>query len=312
MLNLQKIIEHWPAKLLALSAALLLFFFNRIDTMQQKTFLVPLRLVSDNSMLPAENFSHKIRITVRGSSEVITTLQDNELEAVADFSDIQNEGVFRAPIRVNFKGTVPDSESLEMTVDPVELNLRLEKKLVRTLPIQPNFSGQTGKNFELSAFHIIPSIITVEGPRSRLEKLSVMKTEPIDLRGKTENFAVKVRVAADSPLLAFPYGSTVDVLGNIKSSLGTLLIEKKEAQVTGLASSLVLKSPLPPVSVRIRGKDEVLKTVNGDQVKLILDLSGFSLPGEIPNVSFKVELPADVELVEISPPTATIFLEKSP
>ena len=317
MPSLVKILEFWPAKVLALAAALLLFLFNRFDSLQVKTFTVPLRVVTDTALVPAQDFDHRVRVTLRGAEELVSSVQESDLEALVDFSGHQGEGVFSAPIVVNRRGNAAESNALELGVDPLVLNLHLERKIVKTVPVRPNFEGAPGKNYELNGFQVVPSIITIEGPRSVLERVQSVNTEAVELRGKTDTFTLKARVDSGSALISFPYGNLVEVQGLMTSSLASLVLENVVPGAMNLNSSLVLQSPLPPVRVRLRGTQEALQNLAKDTngaptVVITADLTAYTLPGEIPAVELKAILPEGVELVELSPALVPVFLEAKP
>jgi len=313
----RKIFDQWPAKVLALVAALLLFLFNRFDSLQVKTFAVPLRLVTDTTLVPAQEYDHRVRVTIRGTDDLVAGVTEADLEALVDYSGHQGEGVFNAPIQVTRRGAAAESAALEVTVDPIVMNLHLERKVVKTVPVHPDFVGEPGKNYQMSGFQVVPSVITVEGPRSVVDKVTAVNTEPIELRGKTDTFTLKARVETGSTLLDFPYGSTVEIQGLMTSSLASLVLESVVPIAVNLNSSLRLQSPLPPVRVRLRGTEVAFQSLAKDAsgsptVTITADLSSSVVPGEMPSVELKASLPEGVEIVDLSPAVVSVFLEAKP
>jgi hypothetical protein len=314
--NFSKILELWPAKVLALAAALLLFLFNRFDSLQVRTVTVPLRVVTDTALLPAQEFNHRVKVTVRGTEDVVSAISENDLEAHVDFSGHQGEGVYTAPIQVTRRSETSDSPPIELAVDPLSVSLHLERKVVKTLTVRPDFQGEPARNFVLSGFQVVPASITVEGPRSAVEHLEAVTTEPIELHGKTDSFTLKARLEAGS-LLDFPYGNTVEVQGIMSSSLASLVLGGIAPTIVNLHGGLRLENPLPEVRVRLRGTQEALAALPKDArgsptVSIIADLAGFSISGEVPSVELKADLPDGVELVDLSPAVVPVFLETKP
>jgi hypothetical protein len=314
--NFAKILELWPAKVLALAAALLLFLFNRFDSLQVKTLTVPLRVVTDTALLPAQEFSHRVRVTVRGAEDVVSDIGENDLEAHVDFSGHQGEGVYTAPIQVTRRGETPDSPPIELAVDPLNLTLHLERKVVKTVNVRPDFQGEPARNFVLSGFQVVPASVTVEGPRSAVDKLQSVTTEAIELRGKTDSFTLKARLDP-GPLVDFPYGNTVEIQGIMSSSLASLVLDNVAPTVVNLHAGLRLENPLPSVRVRLRGTAAALAALPKDAhgsptVPITADLTGFALSDEVPSVELKAELPDGVELVDLSPAVVPVVLESKP
>lgn len=312
-----KWIENWPAKTLALVVALLLFLMNRFESLETRVYTVPLRLVTDTALVPAQEYDAHVKVTVRGAKEVMGLVTDSDLEATVDFSDHQGEGVFSAPILVTRKGNAAETQALEVSVQPMVLSLHLEAKESRQVAVRPNFVGQPGKSFELSGFQVDPAQISVEGPRTVVDKLSSLNTEPIELRGKTENFRLRSRVVGDSTLLSFPFGDTVEVRGLMTSTLANLVLDNVTPSILSLNPLYQLKTPLPKVRVRLRGADQALQKLPRDlngapTVALFADLSTISGPGTPTDVELKAVLPDGVELVELSPAVVSVELEVKP
>ncbi|MEI8096180.1 MAG: CdaR family protein [Spirochaetales bacterium] len=312
-----RLLDQWPAKVLALGAALLLFLFNRFDSLQVKTLSIPLRLMADTTLVPSQEWNKRVKVTLRGSEDVLSALDETSVEVLADFSSHQGEGLWKTSLQVVRHGAAAEADSLEILVDPLEISLAFEKKLVKTLPVQPNFVGQPGKNYELSGFQVIPSLVTLEGPRSVVEKLTAVTTEPIELRGKTDTFKLRAIVNQENTLLSYPYGSTVEVQGLMTSSLASLVLDAVVPTPINLNSSLRLQSPLPPVKVKLRGTPEALAALGtGDNgspsVVLLADLGASAIPGEIPALPIKAQLPDNVELVSLEPSTVAVYLEVKP
>ncbi len=313
----KKWLDHWPAKVLALAAALLLFLFYRFDSLQVKTLTIPLRLLTDTALVPAQDFDRRVKVTIRGTPDLVSAVGDADLEALVDFSSHQGEGRFNAPIQVVGRSPAAENSALEISVDPLILNLQLERKIIKTVPVRPNFQGQPGRDFQLSGFQVVPSVIAIDGPRSLVEKVTAVSTEPIELRGKTDTFTLKARVQPDSALIGLPYGSTVDVQGLMTSSLASLVLDAVVPEAVNLNPGLVLKGSLGPVRVRVRGTSAALQNLVKDStgaptVVLVADLKPYTVAGEVTDLELRAVLPEGVELVDLSPALISVMLEAKP
>ena len=81
------------------------------------------------------------------------------------------------------KGTSEDRAALERL-----LPYRMTAKF---LPVELNLTGQAAEGFRIldDEIHIDPKGIMVIGPRSLLDGISFVKTEPIDISGHTKDFS---------------------------------------------------------------------------------------------------------------------------
>lgn len=87
------------------------------------------------------------------------------------------DGEFDLPRGTTIKRIYPE-------VIRVELEARDERKLV----VEPTFVGDLDEVAELKRTESTPRFVTVRGPHSALEKLSVIRTKPIDISGRKASF----------------------------------------------------------------------------------------------------------------------------
>ena len=122
-----KIFENWPAKILSLAAAIILFLFFRINTLEERFFSVPLSVRLSDGFVIMNTYPRSVRITLRGQEEEIYTVQGEDIIAYINLEDHQSEGIFKAPVVVNKKGTALNVEPLELRHEPSTITITLEK-----------------------------------------------------------------------------------------------------------------------------------------------------------------------------------------
>ena len=169
-------------------------------------FSVPLHLEMNQEFIPAGDYPSHVTVTIRGTSEEIFSVLEEDISVKADFSSHGTEGSFREPIVVSSKGTAAERGNLEIHIDPGDVVIRQEKKVTRTLLVDPTLTGFPSMGYELSQYFVSPSSITVVGPRSVVESLESLSTEAIDLSGKFEDFTSMSRLVYPSGLIYFPGG----------------------------------------------------------------------------------------------------------
>lgn len=309
-LTLDRILANLPAKIIALAVAVLLFLFNRIETVQERSFSVPVKLITENGLTPGENYLHRVKITLRGAEEIIFPVQEEDIEAVSDFSDHQSEGVYRNPIKIVRRNSALDAANLEITVEPIEMTLKLERKLSKSLEVLPRFSGRPTAGHELDGYKLTPSFVTVEGPASRVEKLTQARTENIDLRGKSEPFSVRIRLLNDDPLLSFPGGSVVEVQAGIKPMVSSMAWESLVPTISNLPRGLKVTTPPGEVKLRLKGSQKTLEETRSQPSVVRLDLGFMTKPGTY-KIRVQTNLPPEIEVLELQPAEVSVTLEAS-
>jgi hypothetical protein len=94
---------------------------------------------------------------------------------------------------------------------PAEVHLQLETRGQRTVPVQARWAGP-----EPAEYRIEPPAIGIEGPRSRVDRVTAAVTDPVDLTGITGAARIKVNVAVDDPYIRFQKAPYVMVDVNTK------------------------------------------------------------------------------------------------
>ncbi len=119
---LERITHNWPAKVLSIAAAFLLFFFTNISQLEERYVTVPLDVQLDSNMALSSAAPSTVRIGLRGDSQLISTLREEEFSAYVDFGDVSEPGFVRAPVQVRSIGTARESDPLEIRVEPEEVS----------------------------------------------------------------------------------------------------------------------------------------------------------------------------------------------
>jgi YbbR domain-containing protein len=191
---LSKITEKWPVKIISVAAALIIAYFYRMNSLEKRTFMVPLQIETNSVLIPASSIVNSVSISLRGEADSINTINVGDIEAYINLDKYSGEGMYRIPVQVRKKGSAAGVEPLEISVLPVEISILLEQKTRRNIPVFPLFSGELPPEYELISQSIIPETVTAEGPRSSIEKLYEFNTEKIDLVGRTGDFSVLVQI----------------------------------------------------------------------------------------------------------------------
>ncbi len=292
--------RNWPIKIISLAAAILLFFFNNISRLEERFFSVPLTLRLNDNYVPASPYPNNIRVRLRGEEEAIFTILEEDIEAYADFSRFDREGEFKAPIEVEKKGSALDIEPLEIKVEPLEVTLILEEKLIKSAEVAPTLTGYLPTGYELGQYFLTPSYVEIEGPRSVVESLDSIMTEEIDLSGKTEDFSVRVRLVKPDPFIRIPGGEVVEFSALVEESIVLKTFEELGIITLDLLSELRPAEPLPSGSIRVQGTQTLLESVTGEDIRLTVDCSSITVPGTY-TLSVRPDVPMGFLILRYEP-----------
>ncbi|MFW6215452.1 MAG: YbbR-like domain-containing protein [Alkalispirochaetaceae bacterium] len=277
--RLKRLLRNWPAKVLSFVAALMLLVFHNITTLEERFISVPLELRLDESLVPASDYPRQVRVRLRGDSEEVFRVVEESITAYADLTEHESEGEYRGGVRIADTEAIGRIDPLEITVEPEEISVRLEEKLVRSIEVEPTLSGFPPSGFELTNYQMNPSAIQVEGPESTVRGIDELGTEEIDLSGRREDFSERVRIIRPAPLVEFPGGNVVEFRGFIEEGVVLNTFEPVEVVVLGLSPELELASDLPSGLVRVQASQRILDQTAASDVQLTVDASVVDAPG---------------------------------
>ena len=66
---LDRIFGHWPIKVMALAAAVMIFVFNRMNNLEERVFSLPLEVILPEGYVIAEPLRDQVTVSVKGEEE---------------------------------------------------------------------------------------------------------------------------------------------------------------------------------------------------------------------------------------------------
>ncbi len=302
--------RNWPAKIISVAAAIVLFLFYRATSLEERFFSVPLNVVINESYAIASSVPKSVKVSLRGAEESIFLILEDDIEVSADFTNHSSEGQFREPVKFQKTGSAQNIEELEIRVEPSEITLELERKLSRSVKIQPQLTGFPVKGYELDQYLLSTEEAVVEGPASHVEQLKFVPTEEISLDGRSEDFYVRTGLAVKDPYLSFPSGDSVGFQGVITETVIMKNVENIGIIYIDLPSGLKVDMAELSGSMRVQGKQLLLESTSTDDFSLLADCSDIYKPG-VYDIELSPAVPAGAAVLRYIPERVTIRIEES-
>jgi hypothetical protein len=304
---LLKIIENWPAKVLSIALAIVLFMFHRMSVLENRFFSVPLRLELNNVLTPASSYPHMVRVSLRGEANSIFPILEEDIEAYLDFSRYNEKGKYRAPVQIRKRGTALGVEPLEISVDPLEVAVELDEKLNKYVPLKPNFGGYLESGYEMVSYTLTPTQVVVDGPRSLVEQLAELPTEVIEIGGRNEDFTTTVNILNRESLIQIRGDGTAEFRGFVKKLIIIRSFEDLPVMISGLDDKFTAVMEVARGSIRIEGNQNELERYSPalNANILTLDCSGITEAGSY-TLPVQADIPAMFTLIRSDPTAVTI------
>jgi hypothetical protein len=299
-LLLDTLLDHWPAKVLSLAAAVLLFFFYRSSSLQERVFNVPLKLYIPAGMAVSKPYPRSVRVTLRGRGESLFSILEEDITVSADLSRVVTEGEFRVALRVTRKGSALGVSPLEVRVEPSQLRISLEKEIVKTVPVHPGIVGQPQHGYQLVQYSVSPQTVEVSGPRSVVQALESVSTEAVDVTGAKEDFSLTVPLLRDNPLVRFPREASVQFRGIVRPAVVIQAFQDVDLVCVDLPANMRIDEPLPKGSISLQGEQLALEGIPPGQLRLVADCGEVRRPG-LYHLELKPEVPPGFVVLSYQP-----------
>jgi hypothetical protein len=297
---LRRAVENWVPKVLSIALALVIFMIHRMNTLESRFFSSPLIVELPSQLCPSGPYTRMVRITLRGDANNIQPIQNDDIEAYIDLNGYEVPGVYHAPVRIRKKGTAQGVEPLEIAVDPVTLDIELDYKGNKYVPLAAIIEGSTEPGFELVSHTLSPAQVVLEGPVGLLGNVPELYTDVIDLNGRNADFSASVAILNRDPLLTIRGNGMAEFRGFIRSRIDVRNFGNLPIVFTGLDPGLRAAADIRTGAVRLEGRREALDTFSPPANFLTVDCSGITGEG-------RYTLP-----VEVSPPQALGLVRVDP
>ena len=295
-----KIIENWPVKVLSVAIALILFVFNRLNTLTTRPLSVPLAIETSSALVPASAYPQSVRVNLRGEDEGIKSIAESDIEAYVDLSRYEDGGLYNAPVLVRRKGSAMGIEPLEIAVYPPKISVQLDQRVSKTIPLTAAIRGRAADGFDLVSYTLSPQEVVVVGPRGSLESVVELETDSIELDGRKSDFTAVVSIANPSQLFVLRGNGTAEFSCIIRPSVSVRSIEDIPIVLTRLAPELEVDTGGRTGSIRIEGRQSALDSFEPPPEFFTVDCSSLSVPGSY-TLPVAVDLPPDFSLIRREP-----------
>jgi YbbR domain-containing protein len=193
--------QHLGLKLFSLAVAFVLWLF--ISGSRELTTAVTVTVQYRNIPTHLElgpNLVEEVRLIVRGPSPLLSRVANSPSPVVLDLGRVNREGVTTFSIqRVNVD--LPAGVVLERAI-PSQIQIRTERREVKEVPVSPVFEN-VPEGYQIESWTVTPPRLPLSGPKSRLDRIETVRTDPIDLHSQPGGNEVLTTAFAGDPQAHF-------------------------------------------------------------------------------------------------------------
>ncbi len=299
---LEKLSKNWLPLVICFVLALFIYFFHQMASFDRKTFTVPVEIKNNGMLIQTGELGRKryVKLKVRGLNEQISALSENDFNLSVDLSSLTEEGFYNAPVILNLSERASLMEPIEVKISPEKISVNLEKKIVGAVQIKPSVSGNPSHGYEIKNISVNPSVVTVSGPESMIQRLDCIYTSALSVEGISSNLKDSAALVNTNSLLSILDSKICEVEVEIQPQTETLKFTGIPISYENLFADIEITSPLQTVDVELEGKVLDLEKISSEQIKAFADCSFVNDEGEWElEVDFRI--PSGLSLVSSKP-----------
>lgn len=276
---LNKITENWVEKSACIGLAVLLLLLCQTARLEKNDFFPELKTIEDGNMTIVTSVPDTINVSVRHDSRANPIIKPEEIQAYIDVSYIQQEGTYNVPVQLSLSSELILNETVEFITNPSHIQVTVEEKTRRSVPIKVPTSGNPLHGYEIASIKVHPEEAIVTGPRKMVEKIESISCEEVILTDKKDNFEVQSVCRNPNKFIhvVSPYNAIVSV--NLQASLVTRKFDKCRVFFANLEPGLIVESQ-PEISFTVSGAELVLEKFYPSEYTVQCDCSNIFVPGE--------------------------------
>ena len=290
---LEILFRNWPFKLLSVALAFALWVAVTGENIIVQDYDVPLEISLGDGYTLVGSPPDRGDVRLRGPETLLRQINPlrHEMELLLDLSEA-TPGERTIQLGPDNLLGLPRGVEIARIV-PNRLSLLVDEQMQRTIPVAPSFMGEPPPGYPFYDARATPETVTVVGPKSKVESVSRMRTDPIPLENRMESFVARVGAVPDSPEIRV-----------LDSRLLTVRVEVDVAptevafdSVPVVLAGQVYEASARPETLRVvlTGPPALLESIEATQIRAVVDVSGLAPRAEPydlePRVEF-VDVPA--------------------
>lgn len=195
-LGLGWLTEHWWLKLVSLGLAIGFWFYVVGEESIEITKTVPLEVISPSEKLSVvKSSTYFLETTLQAPRNLISAFPSMNISASHKIEGTQKPGEYSFTVSYN-DFSLPAPTIRIVKIFPTVITVTLDEMIVKKLPVQVETAGEAafGYRVDEGQIELDPNAVLVEGPKEALEKMDMIKTEPVQLVGRVRSFRRTVKI----------------------------------------------------------------------------------------------------------------------
>lgn len=188
----EKIFSNIGLKLLSVILAITLWFF--VAYRGQSEMVIDASIEFKNVPAGMELLKQSIRkvsLNIMGHESMLNRLRPADIKVSVDLSNGKRG---EATYYFDTNNVIIPSTVKVLRLEPSYIKVTLDESVSKVIPVKAYIIGEPEKGYKITAIHVKPSSVAVEGAKTEIEKIALLRTEPLDITGLDGDIIQNVRL----------------------------------------------------------------------------------------------------------------------
>lgn len=197
-------------KVLSVGIAFMLWFALVGDQERATTLMAPVEMKGIPPDLEiSSDAPERVTLEVQGPSSKVRDLAETRVGVILDLSEVLQPGQRTFTIDTS-NVLLPQGVRLNRAI-PGQIRIRFERRLEKEVPIRVNYGAMPPEGYHVLSENVIPSMVMLEGPESRIIRVTEAETDPIDLSAVVGSKEYRVNLFVNDPFVRLVSTTSVTV-----------------------------------------------------------------------------------------------------
>ena len=184
--------ENIGLKIAAVSLSIVLWFFVTSRGQSEISIDVSLEFKNIPQGLELVNYSAKeISLSVKGQERLIRSIKPSDIQAYIDLGKTKKGESVYYITRDDIK--LPRAIDV-INISPSSVKVITEETATKTVRVRPVVVGEPERGYFVKSVEVAPQTLVIEGIRSEVGKINIIRTEPLDITGSNESVTQDVKL----------------------------------------------------------------------------------------------------------------------
>lgn len=297
----REIARHLALPLVSLILAIIIWFYVVGEQSVDVALQIPLKIkLASEKMSVLDSSLQDISVTLSVPRHLLSVVTAQEIVAYHEIRGVEKPGKYTfRPEESDI--ALPPGNIRVTRIFPEAVTVTLDEVIMQKLPIEAELQSEPAEGYmvDRAGIDLNPNAALVEGPKSKLEKLSRISTEPIDIVGMRRSIRRKASLALDPDLRPVTKDLVVDLFIPIREQNVKELYPNVAIQVLGVPGNFDIEVDPKEVTLTLAGPLLSIEDLDDKDILVFVNITGFE-KGEY-QVPLEVKLPVGVVVEEELP-----------